>query len=169
MVRRWELSWRERPPEEAAHFNPAFCGELISRTATGYHQGNGAAIPLALTFLVLPLVLHPVTRRALPGRSNTTFESWSAQNEDILVNVPERVLALRPITREALLFLTQLGSIDISSVGVALGRHPIRMPARMATATDETQEIRRKAGLIGRWFAFQPAPAAILQAMGVRI
>ncbi|MGO6993957.1 three component ABC system middle component, partial [Rhizobium johnstonii] len=71
---------------------PAFCGELIARTLNGYSKLSPTSLPVALTFLVLPLALHPGTRRALPRKANTSFASWAGENADILSTVPERVL-----------------------------------------------------------------------------
>ncbi len=164
-----QLAWSERPAEEAAHFNPAFCGELISRSARDYTATRGTPIPLALTFLILPLVLHPGTRRALPSKASTTFESWCANHQDLLVGIPDRVLALRPVTREALLFLTQLAALQVTQDGISLGQNPMRLPAKPKHTTPEIDEIRRRAGLVGRWFASQPAVAPVLQAMGITL
>lgn len=165
----WTLSWRERPPEEAAHFNPAFCGELLVRSVREFHRLRNSALPLPLAFLVLPLTLHPATRKALPRRANTTFATWSAMNEAILAGVPDRVLRLRPVTREGLLFLIQLGAATITAGGVAPGERPLRLSAALSITTNDVDEARRSAGLLGRWFAYQPASAAILQSMGVRL
>lgn len=165
----WTLKWHERPPEEAAHFNPAFCGELLMRSTRDYQRLRGSPLPLPLAFLVLPLTLHAATRKMLPRKANTTFESWTAEHEAILTEVPYRVLRLRPVTREGLLFLYQLGSVIISANGVAVGEKPLRLSTRLTATTTEADEARRTAGLLGRWFAHQPVPAAILQAMGVRI
>lgn len=41
--------------------------------------------------------------------------------------------------------------------------------AKPIATTDEVDEIRRTAGLLGRWFAHQSEPAAVLQTMGVRV
>ena len=65
---RWSLAWPERPSEEARHFNPAFCAELICRTVCEYFKSREAGLSLATAFLVLPLTLHKPTRDALPGR-----------------------------------------------------------------------------------------------------
>ncbi len=166
---RWSLAWRERPPEEAAHFNPAFCGELLARTTGDYAKVRGTALPLALTFLVLPLTLPPPLRRVLPGRADTAFASWAGDNADVLTTVPERVMRLRPVTRESLLFATQVSALAVSGEGVAAGPSPFRLTAKSAATTGETDDIRRAAGLLGRWFAAQGSAAAILQTMGVRV
>lgn len=164
--RHFTKPWRERPLEEAAHFNPAFCGELIARTLHGYCKLGPNPLPFALTFLVLPLALHPGTRRALPRKANTAFASWAGENADVLSMVPERVLRLRPVSREALLFLSQLGAISVDKDGVSIGDKPLSLTAKPSVSTDEVEEIRRTAGLLGRWFAHQSQAGAVLQATG---
>jgi hypothetical protein len=83
--------------------------------------------------------------------------------------VPDRVLRLRPVTREGLLFLSQLQAISITSEGVSVGQRPIRLTAKLPVTTDEVDEMRRVAGLLGRWFAHQTDPASVLQTIGVRV
>lgn len=163
------LAWRERPAEEAAHFNPAFCGELLARAVHDYHRLRGNPLPLPLSFTVLPLTLHPPTRRALPKKANTAFATWSADNEAILTGVPDRVLRLRPVTREALLFLSQLRAINVRADGISSGSRPLRLATKLPASTEEVDEMRRTAGLLGRWFAYQPATALVLQTMGIRV
>lgn len=168
-ARRFELAWRERPQEEAAHFNPAFCGELLTRTIDQFRRQADSAMPLVLSFLVLPLVLHPGSRRALPRRANTAFASWAGDQADVISILPDRVLRLRPVTREALLFLAQIQAISLGPSGIALGQRPMRLTARVSATTDEVDGIRRAAGLLGRWFAYQSDSAAVLQTMGVQV
>ena len=167
MASRWSLAWRDRPPEEAALLNPAFCGELIARATKDYERIRAAALPLPLGFVVLPLVLHPPTLAVLPGRANTTFATWSADNEALLAELPERTLRLRPISREALLFLAQHRALTVHAAGLRTGEKPMRLTAKAATTTPDVDDIRRAAGLLGRWFANQGAPVQILQTMGV--
>lgn len=165
---RWSLSWRDRPPEEAALLNPAFCGELIARATKDYERIRATAFPLPLGFVVLPLVLHPPTLNALPGRANTTFATWSADNEALLAELPGRTLRLRPISREALLFLAQHRALTVSAEGIRTGEKPVKLTAKAPmSTTPEVDEVRRAAGLIGRWFANQGTPSQILQTMGV--
>jgi hypothetical protein len=128
-----------------------------------------APLPLPLVFVVLPLTLHPPTRRALPRKANTAFASWSAEHDAILAEVPDRVLRLRPVTREALLFLAQQGAIAVGAAGLLPGHRPLRLSVKPKVSTDDVDYARRTAGLLGRWFAYQATPTAVLQTMGVRI
>ncbi len=167
MASRWSLAWRDRPPEEAALLNPAFCGELIARATKEYERIRTTAFPLPLGFVVLPLVLHPPTLAVLPGRADTTFATWSADNEALLAELPERTLRLRPISREALLFLAQHRALTVDAEGLRTGEKPVRLTAKVVATTRNVDDIRRAAGLLGRWFANQGAPVQILQTMGV--
>jgi hypothetical protein len=166
---RFELAWRDRPQEEAAHFNPAFCGELLTRTTNEFRKQVGGAMPFAYAFVVLPLVLHPGTRKVLPGRANTAFASWAGGNAATLSTLPDRILRLRPVTREALLFLAQLDAIRVSPDGVMVGKRPIKLSTKPSATTDEVDEMRRAAGLLGRWFGNQSDAATVLQTLGVRV
>ncbi len=166
---RYELQWRDRPQEEAAHFNPAFCGELLVRTINEFRRQTGGPLPLAYAFLVPPLVLHPATRRSLPGRANTAFASWAGDNADTLSTLADRTLRLRPVTREALLFVTQIGAVDIGADGLMIGKRPLRLTSKPSVTTQDADEMRRAAGMLGRWFGNQADSAAVLQTMGVRV
>lgn len=165
---RWTLSWKDRPSEEAALFNPAFCGELIYRGVSEYEGIRGTAMPLALAFVILPLTLHTPTRALLPGRANATLVTWAAERGPHIAELPDRVLALRPIAREALLFMIQHGALAVTPSGLQRGEAPLKLSAKRPTATTETEDVRRAANLLGRWFANQAGAASVLQALGVR-
>jgi hypothetical protein len=166
---RWGLDWKSRPAEEAAHFNPAFCTELIARAVSGYEWARSAPLPLAVTYLVLPLTLSPDIRAALPKRADTAFASWAGTHAELLSDIPERMLRLRPVTREALLFAAQVGALSLKPEGVHTGDRPLRFSARLAAVTDETASIRSSAGLLGRWFGAQASAVAVLQTFGVQV
>ncbi|MET4312762.1 three component ABC system middle component [Bradyrhizobium sp. RT4b] len=166
---RFELAWRDRPQEEAAHFNPAFCGELLARMINEFNKRASGAMPLAYAFVALPLVLHPGARKALPGKANTAFASWAGENTTVLSTLPDRTLRLRPVTREALMFLAQLDAIKVSPDGVMVGKRPIKLGTKPSVTTDEVDAMRRAAGLLGRWFGNQSDSADVLQTLGVRV
>lgn len=166
---RFDVAWQVRPHEEAAHFNPAFCGELLARAIDQFRKQSASPLPLAYAFLVLPLVLHPGTRKALPGRANTAFASWAARNAEMLSILPDRMLKLRPVTREALLFLAQVEAILINGQGISNGNRPIKLSTKPSVTTSEVDDMRRAAGMLGRWFGNQSNSADVLQTMGVRV
>ena len=165
---RWELSWQQRSRETAAHFNPAFCGELLALAVLEYDRACHKPLPLVFAFVVLPLVLHGPTRQALPKRASAIFAAWSAEHDGILPDITDRTLSLQPATREALLLLAQLGALKIEPDGVALGDFPLRHSTRLAASTREANDMRSAAKLLGRWFAQQISPSPIMQSLGVR-
>jgi hypothetical protein len=164
---RWELAWQQRPPEEAHIFNPAFCGELISRTVGEFHKACKRPLNLAVAFLILPLILHKPTRDQLPGRANVAFAGWIADKNPLLAELPGRASRLRPISRESLLFALRHGLLAFEEGGLVPGPHAVKPGAKAPSSTADVDEARRGAGMLGRWFANQGRQSVILQGMGV--
>lgn len=164
---RWSLAWNERPAEEARNLNPAFCADLIARTVAEYHKSRRAPLSMATAFLVLPLTLHKPTRNILPGRANTAFATWISTNNPMLAELPGRVNRLRPLSREALLFSIRYGINTLNDGGLVPGARPIKLTARPALTTDDVNDARAAAALLGRWFGAQVNESAILQGFGV--
>ena len=164
----WELDWNHRPREEAALFNPAFCGEILCRSVSALHQTAARPLALPLAYLILPLTLGARERTALPGRADTSFQAWAPQHQVLLADLPERVVRLRPITREALLFMVAHRALALAADGVTTGETPLKLTRKIATSTDEVAEIRSAAGLLGRWFGQQGGQMQLLQTMGIR-
>ena len=164
---RWEHTWRERPVEEANNLNPAFCGELIFRTMSEYRGVRKAPLSFPLSFLVLPIALHKPTRDQLPGNASAAFAGWAAEHATFLVDFPDRVARLAPVTREALLLLLQHRVIRVEDGDLTAGAKPIRASALPEQTTDDADDARRAAALLGRWFARQRQPSLVMQALGV--
>lgn len=163
----WSVPWVERPVEEARIFNPAFCGELIGRTAGEYHRVGQGALSMVTAFLVLPLTLHRPTREALPRRANTAFAGWVVAHAALLAELPERTRRLRPVSREALLFAFRHEFLAFEGGGLVPGANRVRLRTRLDVSTDEVSATRSAAGLLGRWFAGQGTQTSIFQGMGV--
>jgi hypothetical protein len=165
--RTWDLEWNERPSEEARNLNPAFCGELIFRTVSDYRKLKPQPFSFALSFLILPIALHKATRDQLPGKASTAFAGWLADNGPFLAQLPDRVLRLVPVSREAILFLIQHNALRIEDGGLVPGAKPIRLTEKLSQTTDDVVEARGAAALLGRWFANQGTASSILQGLGV--
>lgn len=163
----WDIPWGERSVEEARLFNPAFCGELVGRTVGEFHSSGQEALNLVLAFLVLPLTLHEPTRETLPKRADTAFAGWVANHAPLLAELPSRVMHLRPITREALLFAISHRVIALNTAGFVPGAKPIRNRSIPSVSSNEVNEIRRAARFLGRWFATHRTQTLILQGMGI--
>lgn len=81
-------SWESRPTEVANLLNPAFCGEILSNTISSYHSTTHKNFPFALSFLILPIVLHSPTRRTMPPRKG--MHVWLQENPEIKINFANR-------------------------------------------------------------------------------
>src|SRR5262245_18551710 len=103
----WDLRWQDRTDEEERNLRPAFCGELIYGGVSEYVMLRKQPFGFALSFIVLPIVLHKSTREQLPGNASAAFAGWVADRGPFLAEFPDRALRLVPVTREALLFLVQ--------------------------------------------------------------
>src|ERR1700730_16939182 len=109
--------WSERVVEEAYLFNPAYCATLLVKTTDEFIRKTGRSFPFALTFLVLPIVLHQGTRSALPSSTVTSLLPWIQDNRQQLVDFALRVKRLRTITREAILFGAQHQTLGLTDQG----------------------------------------------------
>ena len=163
----WSLRWTERSCEEARILNPAFCGELISRTVGEHHRIRQSRLSIVTAFLVLPLTLHTGTREALPRRADATFSGWVAEHGALLVDVPDRTKRLRPVSREALQFALRYRLMAIESGGLVPGVRAVGPRTRLAVSSDEVNGARSAAELLGRWFARQGRESSVLRGMGI--
>lgn len=161
-------TWSGRPQEEAALFNPAFLVELTVRAVFEWERVLASPLPLALAFVIPPVVLHPGLRDALPRRVDAAFGTWTVTHQHLLIHVPRRVVSLKPVMREALIFGGQIRALAFEAPGLRLGSRRLVLASGLAASTQEADEIRRCASLLGRWLATQPRSAAVLQAFGVK-
>jgi hypothetical protein len=161
--------WTTRVVEEANLFNPAFCSALLRRTVDEFQKKRQQPLPFALTFLILPIVLHRNTRLALPGSTVTSLVSWVQENREYLVQFALRVERLDGITREALLFGAQHQTLAITAEGALAGGARRQSITEKGTGlfTDEARDCVDRAGFLGRWFAVAGTTATIYAAWGV--
>lgn len=161
--------WSSRVTEEAYLFNPAFCATLLAKAAEDYTKKTGRPFPFALAFLVLPIVLHQGTRRALPSSTVTSLLPWIQDNREQLVEFANRVSRLSAITREAVVFGVQHQTLALAETGdLAIGtRRQSATERRTGLFTAEARECVDRAGFIGRWFAAAGTTATIYAAWGV--
>lgn len=164
----WDVSWKDRPSEEAIIFNPAFCGELILRAVREYDKSGKRPMALPLSFLVLPLALHKQTRDELPQKADTAFVGWIAGHGPLLSAFPDRAARLAPVTREALLLMLQHRFLRTEGNGLVNAGKRLKSSALVDRTTDDTNEARGAAELVGRWFARQGQPTLVMQALGVK-
>ncbi|RUW53846.1 hypothetical protein EOA32_07765 [Mesorhizobium sp. M1A.F.Ca.ET.072.01.1.1] len=164
---RWSLGWSERPTEEANNFNPAFCGELLCRSVGEYYKKVGQPMSVALAFVVLPLALHRGSRDQLPKMASTAFAGWVATHDNIIAELPLRVERLRPVVREAMIFSIRQNRLAVQNGGLVPGSSKLSSTTKATISTDDTDQARSAAMLLGRWFGSQGDAPSVLQGFGV--
>ena len=162
-------SWTQRPREEANLFNPAFTSLLIAR-AIAHHERSASAkpMPFPLAFFILPIVLHPGTRDALPRAADTNMFGWITEHPEIKALFPVRAERLTPVTQEALRFAIAHKKFDIQGGQLISGARRFALSATPDPTTNETNNCLQKAAFLGRWFAASDSVSTIFATWGVR-
>src|ERR1700676_3068339 len=106
--------WRERNPELAALFNPAFCGLILHAGVSHYQKLDQRGMPFPIAYLILPCILSSSIRGTLPSTARTPFHLWLDREPQVKIRLANRAANLSPITREALLFLIQRQRLILS-------------------------------------------------------
>lgn len=166
------LPWHERPFEIASLLNPAFCALLLCDSVDNYNQEEitRRGMPYALSFLVLPLVLHKSTREALPKSTLATMSEWLEQTPQVLVGFAARTRLLIPFTKEAIVFGMQKKAIQIDKYGKLIpDKHRALHNIALWPNDSEPAMCRKKAGLVGRWFTRSGDAATIFRTWGIRL
>lgn len=162
-------TWSARATEVANLFNPAFCAMLVAKACKDYTKKTREPLAFSLAYLVLPIVLHPRTRTALPYSTVTSLLSWTQEHRADLVEFGAHARVLGPYTREAIMFGVANDTLMLDeSGGVATGSAYVT-PAEKKTEhfTPEVRDCLNRAGFVGRWFAGAGTPATIFSAFGV--
>jgi hypothetical protein len=159
--------WERRPVEIANLFNPAFCSVLLQNAIKGFQQENIQGMPYPLLVLVLPLVLHGATRRALPSTTKTKLHVWLQRQPEVLVGFAEHTRDLGPYTKEALAFGVQTEIINICDDGTFVWV-PRKLRAISWSDHLEPRVCHKKAAFVGRWLAQAGEVSTIYTMWGIR-
>ena len=146
-----------QPPNEIELvLNPALGSVLLWTFARAYQGEKGEEVPLHLSFLVLPLVLHSgglsgiVSTRKASGL--TLFAAKLGEQRENLLAVHDRALALRALTLKSIGLGTQSRMLSIDYQAATLrgntldGDKPPRLPERM-------KNMQPAADKLGYWFS----------------
>lgn len=146
-------SWEKLSPEVTILFNPAFTSLLICTGILEYNQGKKSEAPFIFPFLLLPLILHPPTRRNLPSTSRSTFTAWITKedNASIKLGFANRAKSMTPFVKDALLFAMKNRRLNINPNGMIEVTSIIKFSE--TNSTDEVIECVRKAKFCGKWFS----------------
>jgi hypothetical protein len=137
--------------------NPGLGATLIWSATSGHYTEVGAAFPLHLAFLVLPMVLHFKTRNIILDTYKSSglakFAFKFKGHEDELLAIHTRALVLRTLTLDSLsaAFASNLLSLDYTNASL--------LPTRVRGRPPQTQNIESMldaAAKLGHWFARLP-------------
>lgn len=145
--------WSNRNPIVANLLNPAFCGEVIRRTAKSFNEHTDKHFPFALAFLVLPILLHMETRQRMPRTTASYLFTWVEENDDLFFNFAKRARDMTPYTKESLMFLLQNKLIVLDEAG-GISVPPRKEKKLKNEDTAEFDVIMSKAKMLGKWFSF---------------
>ncbi|MEU3628983.1 three component ABC system middle component, partial [Amycolatopsis coloradensis] len=113
-------AWSDRPPVLGAMLNPGLVAASLAAAADGYRKSSDRALPWALAFILVPLVLHRGTRQALPSTTTTHLASWTSRNPVIRAGFPARAQGLVEPVKEGLRFGLTYNVLTVDGGG--LGR-----------------------------------------------
>lgn len=159
--------WSERPLEQARLLNPAFVGTLLWSCARAYQTTADRPQPYALSFLVAPVVLHKRTRESLPTTTRTSLVSWVGENPRVIVGFAERARSLVPLVKEAVLFASNGGLLQVQESRVIAEARPRSMARFEREASDEVKACIKKAEFLGKWFALSGDYTTVMALWGV--
>ena len=159
--------WSDRPLEQARLLNPAFVGTLLWSCARAYRSTADQPQPYALSFLVAPVVLHKSTRESLPTTTRTSLVSWVGENPRVIVGFAERARSLVPLVKEAVLFASNGGLLQVHESRVVAEAKPRSMAGFEREASAEVKACSKKAEFLGKWFALSGEYTTVMTLWGV--
>jgi len=161
--------WSERTREEAHLLNPPFCCVVLTAACDGFSETSGQWLPFALAFMVLPIVLHKHTRESLPRTTRTSVPVWLQDHAELRIGFYERLMALKPHTREAVRYGLALGWMVVGDLGAihCVVTKP-RMNRAIRSLDGDAQESVSRARLLGRWFGTGVSTETLMALWGIR-
>jgi len=162
------LPWNSRPPEVANLLNPAFCAVLLFDTVKQY-QGEGYdGLPYALSFLVLPIILHKNTRQELPKTRSTKMSAWLQDKSFVKIGFAKRARLTVPFTNEAIIYGVYGQVLALSSEGLLTPGSSKISRSKKGDFYDEIYEYRMKAQFLGKWFSDAGSVSTIFAQWGIK-
>ncbi|KAB1640423.1 DUF6521 family protein [Adlercreutzia muris] len=158
--------WEDRAEEVAYLLNPAFCGVVLCQFIETYQQKKEGSVPVALLYIVLPLVLFPEARSSISDRKK--FANWACENQRIVHLFAKRARALVFAASEAIELLMACGVIAADEDGeFRLVSDNVLRRARKRNK-GELHECVKKAEQVANWFARTSSVSAVYATLGVR-
>jgi hypothetical protein len=161
--------WDKRTREEAYLFNPPFCCTIIASTCVGYHDASNEAFPFALAFMVLPIIMHKKTREALPRTIRTSIPAWLQEHAEVKIGFFERLMTLKPYTREAIRFGLSFNWIELSNTANIRCIIPnTQINRAIRSLYGDAQDCISRAHFLGKWYGTSASTETTMALWGIR-
>ena len=160
--------WKDRSVEESNLLNPAFGCVVMSASVFGFQSVQNDGMPFPLAFTVLPIVWHKPTRSVLPTTARTPMAIWLQEHAEVKVQFVERVLALKPHTRETMLLGANQNWLGFVQAQLVCRVQESDLDRAIRRLTDEARECATKAKVVGKWFASVGTTETSMHLWGIR-
>lgn len=91
-----------RSSEALALYNVVLTSELLVNACWAKEQQGKSGLSWPAAFLILPLTLHPETRRTLPRDRRITLARWAVKNHDLNAAMEHRFINTIQPTKRAI-------------------------------------------------------------------
>ena len=159
------LSWESRPVEIANLLNPAFCAEILRRCIHTYEKHSNTSFPYPLIFLILPIVLHKRTREVINPKAKDHLDAWLHKHQEVRIGFAERARHLIPITNEAITFLLNSDSVEITNDAKLFIKN---YSPKKIKEDNEVSDCFKKSEIVGKWFSKAGNATTIYTMWGIR-
>lgn len=153
-----------RAPEAAALFNPAYCAVILNAAATGYAERSGTGMPFSLSFIVMPMIVHELSRNSLPGTSAGKFSNWILDSKHVLLGFPDRARRMAPYTREAVRFGIASDTLELVNGQI---KPSLKIATRASALNGTVSDAYKQARKLGMMLASGGSPGTIYALLGV--
>lgn len=146
-------------------YNPTFCGQLMRIAIAEYEDESSKSLPFALSFLILPLILHKNIRKSINPHKN--LHIWAIENYHRLRDLDKYTSELIDITKSSLILLLQNKSMQIDKdAGLKILNY--KNPQSFSTSDPDMRDCYNKAKALGSGFAEMDDLVTIFSLLGVK-
>ena len=148
-------------------FNPAAISVAIAEAATSYKDSCGDALPLILSFVMIPLAFQSTTRSNLPKRRDASLLRWREENHQLVAGFPRRARTLVPFVKRSIIWGAAHRVITLNATTIERGDAAPVWPRSRRTPNSEFGEILRSTRFLGLWFSSGIDIATLMSLLGL--
>lgn len=149
--------------------NPALNSLLLRNFVKGYNT-NLKSCPFLLLFLPLPFVLSESIRETFKGTNSATgLYTWLTRNQNLLINLNNRIEMSSSITRNAIIFgcynqllvINEDGTLNAINKGITI--------SKLKNSSVEVIEMLDTSKRLGCWFSQIESTTNIFNSLGLTL